>query len=308
MHKKLEAELVSLAHQILQMKDKNDVVKLKNKAKEVYEKLSVLDFVNNYFLTAPQAAEDKKEILEKIEKVDFSAKKAKNNLDKKQILEATEEINNKSNDDKDALELAELKKKNQAILKAEAEKIAQKLLEKEKKEAERIEKIRLEAIEAAKKAAEIKRKEDEKLDISKTEDFKDSIPADVAANLFEKASNVTNKPIQPIQKSPETPQKVAPKKSNIVAPPKKETTGSSVNDRVFKGKIQIGLNDRIAFVKHLFNFSQEEFNRVLSQLNSFNSEQEAKDFIINTVQADYNWTGKDEYVERLFMLIERRFA
>ena len=308
MHKKLEAELISLAHQILQLKDKNDVVKLKNKAKEVDEKLSVLDFVNNYFLASPQAAENKKEILEKIEKVRFNAE-TNDNLDNKQVLETAKSANNKSNDENDNLEeLADLKQKNQAILREEAEKIVKRLQEKEKKEIERMEKMRLEAIEAAKKAAEIKRKDEEKPEILKTEDFKDSIPADVAANMFEKASNVTKEPIQPVKKSPVTPQKAEPKKSNIVAPPKKEKSVSSVNDRVFRDKIQIGLNDRIAFVKHLFNFSQEEFNKVLSKLNSFNNEQEAKDFIINTVQADYDWTGKEEYVERLFVLIERRFA
>ncbi len=45
MHKKLEAELVSLAHSILQMKNKDEVLALKEKARLIYEKLSVLVFV-----------------------------------------------------------------------------------------------------------------------------------------------------------------------------------------------------------------------------------------------------------------------
>ena len=303
MHKKIEAELVSIAHQILQMKDKNDVVKLKNKAKDVYEKLSVLDFVNNYFVTTPQAKEDKKDVLEKIETV-FSDTKNKNIAP---IATEIKEPTVNDNTEEASIKQEEIDAQNQAILKAEADRIAEKMAEREQKEAEQLEKIRLEAIEAARQAAEIKIKEEKTQDISKTDDFKDSIPADVAANLFEKASNISNKTQEKTAKIP--PIKDVPlKKAPVAAAPKKGSTRSSVNDRVFKGKIQVGLNDRIAFVKHLFNFSQEEFNRVLSQLNSFTSEEQAKDFIINTVQTDYDWTGKEEYVQRLFMLIERRFA
>jgi len=297
MHKKLEAELVSIAHQILQLKDKNDVVKLKNIAKEVYEKLAVLDFVNNYFLTTPQATEDKSEVLHKIEKGILSHTQKEKEIK----TPVVDNVKTEPTETKQSTEQVDkINDQNQAILKAEADRIAKRLLEREKKEAEKLEKIRLEAIEAAKQAAEIKQKDIKQHDISKTEDFKDSIPADVAANLFEKANT---------KKTVAAPIKDVPiKKEPVAAPPKPQGTKNSVNDRVFKDKIQIGLNDRIAFVKHLFNFSQEDFNRVLSQLNSFTSEQEAKNFVINTVQSDYDWTGKEEYVERLLMLIERRFA
>ena len=47
--------------------------------------------------------------------------------------------------------------------------------------------------------------------------------------------------------------------------------------------VQIDLNDRIVFVKHLFEGNQEDFNRVLSQLNTFKTEKEAKKFM-DTVQ------------------------
>ena len=66
MHKKIEAELVSIAHGILQMKNKGDVVALQQRAKDAYEKLSVLAFVDRYLQTTPNVAETKEEILEKI--------------------------------------------------------------------------------------------------------------------------------------------------------------------------------------------------------------------------------------------------
>lgn len=81
----------------------------------------------------------------------------------------------------------------------------------------------------------------------------------------------------------------------------------SLNDRLKKG-ITIGLNDRIAFVKHLFNGSTEDFNRVISQLNTLNSELEALEFLNGMVKPEYNnWAGKEAYEERLISFIEGKY-
>jgi len=85
------------------------------------------------------------------------------------------------------------------------------------------------------------------------------------------------------------------------------TSRASLNDKLLKSGISVDLNDRIAFVKHLFEGRQEDFNRVLSQLNTFSNENEAKNFIINQVKPDYSWEGKETYEERLILLIERKF-
>ena len=86
------------------------------------------------------------------------------------------------------------------------------------------------------------------------------------------------------------------------------TKSSSLNDRLKKG-ITIGLNDRIAFVKHLFNGSTEDFNRVISQLNTSSSELEALEFLNNMVKPEYNnWAGKEEYEQRLLSFLEGKFS
>ena len=83
---------------------------------------------------------------------------------------------------------------------------------------------------------------------------------------------------------------------------------TSLNDRLKKG-ITIGLNDRIAFVKHLFNGSTEDFNRVISQLNTSSSELEALEFLNNMVKPEYNnWAGKEEYEQRLLSFLEGKFS
>ncbi|WP_318310886.1 hypothetical protein [Flagellimonas crocea] len=82
----------------------------------------------------------------------------------------------------------------------------------------------------------------------------------------------------------------------------------SLNDRLAKD-FQVGLNDKLAFVKHLFNNSMEDYTRVLSQLTTIDSEERSISFINNMVKPEYNnWEGKEEYEARFLALIERRFA
>ncbi len=115
-----------------------------------------------------------------------------------------------------------------------------------------------------------------KKQITIEEEFKDSVSVDVTTNLFTKVE----------------------KKIVEVKP--------TLNDKL-QANIQVGLNDRIAFVKHLFNHSQADFNRVLSQLNSFKTKKEASSFIKKMVKPDYDWKGKEEYEERFLELVERKF-
>lgn len=81
----------------------------------------------------------------------------------------------------------------------------------------------------------------------------------------------------------------------------------SIND-AFANKISIGLNDRIAFEKNLFNGNSDDLNRVISQLNTIESYEEAKDFIDDLVKPEFNnWNGKDDYESRFMQLVEKRF-
>ena len=64
MHKKLAADLTSLAHSILQMKNKDDVFALKEKAYQVYEKLAVLAYVEEYMNHTPNPEQTREELIE----------------------------------------------------------------------------------------------------------------------------------------------------------------------------------------------------------------------------------------------------
>ncbi|MDT0553721.1 hypothetical protein [Urechidicola vernalis] len=261
MHKRLEAELVSLAHTILQMKNRNDVNALKEKARELHERLSVLAFVDEYLETTSTATETKEELLEKIE-VAVENNKVEIAEELLQVEEVEEKIEiQKTEEPVETVETKiEITQSEVDVEEEVEEEIVLDIESPEENDTSESEAVKTEPIKQ----------------LTIEEEFKDAVSADVTTNLFSKAEDV------------------------------KTQTKTSLND-VLQKNIQVGLNDRIAFVKHLFNHSQADFNRVLSQLNSFKTEKEAKNFIKKMVKPDYDWTGKEEFEGRFINLIERKF-
>ena len=82
----------------------------------------------------------------------------------------------------------------------------------------------------------------------------------------------------------------------------------SLNDRLAGDALKFGLNDRIGFVKDLFDGSAEDFNRVVSQLNTLGSLTEAREFLNTHVVPEYHWADHDETAERFMAAIEQRFG
>lgn len=81
----------------------------------------------------------------------------------------------------------------------------------------------------------------------------------------------------------------------------------SLNDALHRG-LNIGLNDRLAFISHLFDGQAEDYTRVLSQINTLDSFEEARDFIVNQVKPDYNnWETKEVIVQRFMTIVEKNF-
>ena len=276
MHKKLAADLTSLAHSILQMKNKEDVFALKTKAHEVYEKLAVLAYVEEYINNTPNSEYTKDELLELVNKASEKLEKEIKIEDDIEQFDTTETIEEDvvTIEDQEALN----EHSSEELPSEEIELLIDESLvgfnEVEEKDDlfSQSEEIIEEILE------EILEENSEVIDDTKTtdashsleEELKDTIAADVVADLFENA----------------------PKKS--------------LNDTL-QGDIQIGLNDRIVFVKSLFGESQEDFNRVVSQLNSFKTQKEAKKFIHKMVKPDYDWADKEDIEERFMAIIERKF-
>ena len=82
----------------------------------------------------------------------------------------------------------------------------------------------------------------------------------------------------------------------------------NLNDHFSKG-LQIDLNDRLAFIKHLFETNIQEYQRVVSQIVTFSNWEEAQNFVVQIVKPDYNnWEGKEIYEERFLKIIENNFT
>jgi hypothetical protein len=283
MHKKLEAELVSLANSILQMKNRDDVNALHKKARDIYEKLTVLRFVEDYVEKTSNLSDTEEETMNAIQQewIDKEAFESKRVFDVSEGEAAKEaEFESKMGFDLSEGEaIKEVEFESKIVFDvSEGEVVKEAFLE------AKIEELFNEGDTIVKETA----KKSYSLQISLEDEFKDAISSDIATNLFERATK--ENPII-IEKTEE----------------KLESKQRSLNDALIKNNIQVGLNDRIAFVNQLFDGSQQDFNRVVSQLNSFKTEQEAKNFIYEFVKPDYDWSVKEEFEQRLIQLIERKF-
>lgn len=93
----------------------------------------------------------------------------------------------------------------------------------------------------------------------------------------------------------------------VDAPVDKDQKQVSLNDTLTKG-FNVGLNDRLAFTNQLFGGSQEDYTRVISQLNTTQTLAEAQQFINDIIKPEYNhWEGKETFELRFLELIERNF-
>ena len=74
-------------------------------------------------------------------------------------------------------------------------------------------------------------------------------------------------------------------------------------------KMNIGLNDKISFIKHLFNGDSEFYENFIDRLNAFENYEDALRYINQEIKPQYDdWEGKDEYEFRLLQLLELKFA
>jgi hypothetical protein len=398
MKKRLEADLVSIAHRILQLKNKSDVNQLFLETQKLYEKLSVLRFVNEHYGTIKPTlthAEIEKEIeafydkstdlpletviemtgfvpVEKVAAeeaiVQFAsieeipaeevyihqpiATEAEEPIDEKSGTEEEDELTAEEVDvlGDFAADIAEQPLEDIEAIEEEGssneidteetweekdseepeEKIAGKEVHEEKEEEGTAEDVNdlgdfaadiaeqpLEDIEATEEEpapefnAAFELTEETEVETPKHAQtmqisFEDLLGGHYSEPDFVKVDEVEALPPETVFEAVEktenkkTPPAVAPEKTA-------ESKTVSLNDKFSKG-IDIDLNDRIAFVKHLFGNSNEDYNRVLNQLITFDNFYETRNFIEEMVKPDYNnWEGKDDYAERFMDIIEKKF-
>lgn len=288
MKKKIVADLTSLAHNVLQLKN-NDTKALKATAQELYEKLTVLEFVENYFEElGPTIGKAKAiEVIEATSKPVENAPVVQENpvdpaISQPEFVEE-EEVSFQSNDlselfvpvDTDTREVMDLPGIS-TISKMVEEMGDDEVLEKEAAIQEEV--IVSPAVHVPPPVPVVP----------------PQVPPIVQPNTeIEDLEKLT----AAFQTMPEFERKV----NNEVEKP------VSLNDRLNKG-FTIGMNDRLGFVKHLFAGSNDDLDRVMSQLSTMESLHAAKSFVQNMVKPDYNnWAGKEHYEERFIEILTRKF-
>ncbi len=114
--------------------------------------------------------------------------------------------------------------------------------------------------------------------------------------------------IQPTEEKKGSTGSIYKSVSNMKFIPKSETTEDKNLATGKSKKMNIGLNDKIAFIRHLFNNDSTIYNKVIEELNKANTYEDALSYLNREVKPQFNdWKDKDEYEFRLLQLLELKF-
>ena len=345
MKKRVSAELISIAHRILKLKNHADTIQLQLEAKNLYDQLTVLRFYEENFELVkneiPQVVLEEKLQAKPLAIAETPIEVVEDHKgDEVELMPTpvfTEPIAEEKvvvgefivEDEDEILEEAE-------VVPTEEEPLAEEFVA----EMEPIEVVNEEIV-----VEEIAPEEVVAQEISveipvetvssvvgtqaKQISFEDLLVHDYAEMSFvkvedvpvevEMANEAVFEPVVPAQEDVAT--EITPQVEAVFESPKvleqevkktvekvQESKISSLNDRLNKS-IAFGLNDRIGFEKKLFGGSSDDFNRVISQLNTFDNFDEAQSFVQDFVKPDYNnWEGKEEFETRFMEIVEKKFS
>ena len=322
MKKRISAELISIAHRILKLKNHSETVQLQQEAKNLYDQLTILRFYEeNFELVKNEISE---EVLEA--KLEGKPTEVFNAPIQDKVVETVAEVPVEVAPEVEET-LAEPIAEEKVVIAEliveddeEEEEVLMTSMDEEPIEEEIIEEESVADFEASEPKAEEPAKqisfEDllvhdyKELDFVKVEDVPAEV-ADVVEAVFEAPTPVVEEVAVEIQPEPvvaEIPKVLEEEVKATFEKVSQEPKISSLNDRLNK-TISFGLNDRIGFEKKLFGGSSDDFNRVISQLNTFDSFEEAKSFVLDFVKPDYNnWEGNEEFEARFMEIIEKKFS
>ncbi|MCF6131263.1 hypothetical protein [Flavobacterium wongokense] len=329
MKKRLEAELISIAHRILKLKNKSEVDQLYKETQKLYETLAVLKFYQDNFESVKSEVEE--EVLEeKLEQFGKATAVPQPEV-KEDIVEAVADAEPEEEETKET----EPEAAPEEVVQPEAEEEVAAALTEEDMVSEEPEEENEEALD---EEPELEEKEEAvvedkpafqpifELEADDEEEEEEIVAADSSDSEQAKQTSFETQPEEkledhigkyadpvfvkpdevslfPSDKEEKIEEKEEPKKEAETS----EAKPAATNDTHSK-TIAIGLNDRIGFVQHLFNDSNEDFNRVISQLNTFDTFAEAKNFINEMVIPDYGyWVGEEDYMERFMAIVEQKF-
>ena len=316
MKKRVTAELISIAHRILKLKNHAETVQLQLEAKNLYDQLTILRFYEeNFEMLKNEISEEV--LVEKlegkptevfnapidvvvesqsIENVEVAAPVFEEPIVVEKVIVAELHIEDDEDEEEEVFESAAAELINDDKISVEPE-------------------SGVVGTQAKQISFEDLLVHDYKeLDFVKVEDVPVAIE-NASETIFDsETSEVTpvaeevKEEMQPEPIVAEIPKILEEEVKATIEKVSQEPKISSLNDRLNK-TISFGLNDRIGFEKKLFGGSSDDFNRVVSQLNTFDNFEEAKGFVQDFVKPDYNnWEGCEEFEVRFMEIVEKKFS
>lgn len=325
MKKKIEGELISIAHRLLKLKNHTETIQLLEEVKKLYEQLALLKFYEaNTALVNEEFSEELFE--EKVEKIIVGTIDVVDEEEiyvemasKEHIAQIEEELfekNDISHELFPSSDIVEIEKEEIISESIEEETLEEELLEEKSVQ----EKAPEQVIET-----QIKKKKTSSnpeiigTKVTKQISMEDILVHDYQDTFFEKkeatddAISDSSEPITEDEIIEEINDEVSIEVESVSeSTPEVEIEIVSETKEeipVVNGKaIVLGLNDKIAFEKNLFAGNGDDLNRVLSQLNTFTNWEEAKSFVLDFVKPDYNnWENKEEFEVRFLEIVENKF-
>ncbi|GIJ96716.1 hypothetical protein CAPN001_12850 [Capnocytophaga stomatis] len=281
MKKQLEKELQELAQNIISTKDNLDLPELKKELEKLLEKVSILNFVEKYY-NSVGSSEDR---------LQYTMKKVADFIEEEQ-------------DENDIFNLPVETTKVQKIVLSQTEKTS----------------VEAEKIPSKSEESQVA-KTSYTAESPKTSAYKayQDIVQKAHTHQETEKQHTHNETIAEEQPKPAETKQVAQKQSledfisqtqHPVFEKKEEAETAktpSLNDRLGK-TAQIGLNDRLAFIRQLFFGSESEYNTVVQHINDLQSVEEIALYIEQEIKPIYNhWRGKEDYEERFLGLMLKRF-
>jgi hypothetical protein len=256
MKKKLESELISIAHRVLKLTGREDLNKMQDEVALLYQKISILKFLQTHFNgEIPEEVATDASFFNALEGA-FNNK-----------VSGTVEIDEKVYDNRD-------NQSNEPLMEPATEKIKDIVAQMPQETA---------AVDALVD------------DVNSSDVFEE--------DLSELSPSFGQLPIFEPLDSDSEPEQTLAMDDSLTAIKK-----TSLDEKLKKTGFQIGLNDRLAFVNHLFQNNNEDYDRVISQLNTMDSFEEISDFIQNIIKPDYsNWEDKGDYETRFLEILQQKF-
>ncbi|HLW14934.1 MAG TPA: hypothetical protein VKX30_05510 [Flavobacteriaceae bacterium] len=281
MKKKIETNIHSLATDLLNNKDSRSTQEWKDVTMQLYEKLCVLEYLEKQLEISQDTS-----VLEK-----------KKEVEKSVVPEAVKEVEKPIEPKEIETDIEAIQKDPEPSLDLDTG-------------------FDIETAIAATQTEEIKTETEIEQEIVEIQDT----PVEVIAEVETKA------PQQPEKRQADDLQRFASTYKQTPVFSRKQTDQSgeeprkntntaqgadkpkSLNDSLNRG-LHIALNDRIAFINNLFEGSTQDFNRVLSQINTLDDFDSVHSFLEHQIKPDYShWEGKEEYSERFIAIIEKKFS